>query len=222
VKESPRYSEKLRQDVQNILLPKEPLQVTERAPRADEGFEPHIQAMLDNIMSKPAFQRTAEEQLFLRMAEEGRLPRRRIGEEPPVVQGPGLPGDVPIIKGEPGAEGIVVAEEAPVRFRERVGAKEGEDAIQKRETEEVLQGVQKPRVPKEGEGGVSASKRDRGIREGGEEEEALIAPGPQKKSRKVSAKPTAGKMDRFCRQCGEEFGPDDRFCRYCGAPRRPL
>jgi len=60
-------------------------------------------------------------------------------------------------------------------------------------------------------------------REGGEDdEEALIAPGPQKKSRKVSAKPTAGKMDRFCRQCGEEFGPDDRFCRYCGAPRRPL
>ncbi len=35
-------------------------------------------------------------------------------------------------------------------------------------------------------------------------------------------KPATGNMDRFCRQCGEEFGEDDRFCRYCGTPRQTL
>jgi len=46
--------------------------------------------------------------------------------------------------------------------------------------------------------------------------------GKNKKSRSVNVKPAAGNLDRFCRQCGKEFGPDDRFCRYCGAPRQSL
>ena len=60
------------------------------------------------------------------------------------------------------------------------------------------------------------------------ESEDELAPAPavqhnQKNSRSISAKPLAGKkLDRFCRQCGKEFGPDDRFCRYCGAPRQSL
>ena len=45
-----------------------------------------------------------------------------------------------------------------------------------------------------------------------------------KKKRTVTAQsqPPKGNLDRFCRQCGQEFGPDDRFCRYCGAPRQSL
>jgi len=60
-----------------------------------------------------------------------------------------------------------------------------------------------------------------------EKDEVETTPSPQrarrkgKKSRIVSA-PAAKNMDRYCRQCGEEFGPDDRFCRYCGAPRQSL
>jgi len=44
----------------------------------------------------------------------------------------------------------------------------------------------------------------------------------KKKSRSATALPATGNLDRYCRQCGEEFGPDDRFCRYCGAPRQSL
>ena len=62
-----------------------------------------------------------------------------------------------------------------------------------------------------------------------EREPETVAPAPQprsggkkKKARSVKVQPVAGNLDRFCRQCGKEFGPDDRFCRYCGAPRQSL
>ncbi len=44
----------------------------------------------------------------------------------------------------------------------------------------------------------------------------------KKKAGAISVQSSQGNLDRFCRQCGKEFGPDDRFCRYCGAPRRSL
>ena len=56
-----------------------------------------------------------------------------------------------------------------------------------------------------------------------EPEEPLPAPRSRegkRKTKSLSMQPAAGNLDRFCRQCGEEFGPDDRFCRYCGAPRQ--
>ena len=34
--------------------------------------------------------------------------------------------------------------------------------------------------------------------------------------------PSQNKLDRFCRNCGKEFGPEDRFCRYCGAKRQTI
>ena len=61
------------------------------------------------------------------------------------------------------------------------------------------------------------------------ESEEPVAPTPsrskgkkKKKSGAISMQSSQGNLDRFCRQCGKEFGPDDRFCRYCGAPRRSL
>ncbi len=60
------------------------------------------------------------------------------------------------------------------------------------------------------------------------EEEAVPAPPPprrkgkKKKTGQASVPPAAGNLDRFCRNCGKEFGPDDRFCRYCGAPRQKI
>lgn len=61
------------------------------------------------------------------------------------------------------------------------------------------------------------------------EEEAPAAPAPsrtkgkkKKKTGAISMQPSPKDLDRFCRQCGKEFGPDDRFCRYCGAQRRSL
>jgi len=61
-----------------------------------------------------------------------------------------------------------------------------------------------------------------------DDEETLTAPprtqggSKKKQSFPASRKPATGNMDRFCRQCGKEFGEDDRFCRYCGAPRQTL
>ena len=60
-----------------------------------------------------------------------------------------------------------------------------------------------------------------------EKDEVEPPPPPQhtrrkgKRSRIVSA-PKTKNLDRYCRQCGKEFGHDDRFCRYCGAPRQSL
>ncbi len=62
-------------------------------------------------------------------------------------------------------------------------------------------------------------------RDRGDEDEVAPPRRAAKRGRSsvVSAKKsTSGNMDRFCRQCGEEFGEDDRFCRYCGAPRQTL
>ena len=61
-------------------------------------------------------------------------------------------------------------------------------------------------------------------RDNGEEETPPIPPrakSKRKKSHIVSAS-SSKNLDRFCRQCGREFGPDDRFCRYCGTPRQTL
>ncbi len=58
-----------------------------------------------------------------------------------------------------------------------------------------------------------------------EPEETYAAPTSPKSKRKKShivSASTSKNLDRFCRQCGREFGPDDRFCRYCGAPRQSL
>lgn len=57
-----------------------------------------------------------------------------------------------------------------------------------------------------------------------EPEPAPVAPAPRgRKKKKGSVQvQAAGNWDRYCRNCGEEFGPDDRFCRYCGAPRQKL
>jgi len=44
---------------------------------------------------------------------------------------------------------------------------------------------------------------------------------PKKKSHLASAQPQ-GNLDRFCRNCGREFGPEDRYCRYCGTKRQTL
>jgi len=59
--------------------------------------------------------------------------------------------------------------------------------------------------------------------------ESEVAPAPasrpqgrKKKPGAVEVQPGNENLDRFCRQCGHEFGPDDRFCRYCGAPRQSL
>ncbi len=63
-----------------------------------------------------------------------------------------------------------------------------------------------------------------------EKEEAVAPappqPSPRKKRKKKSSSQmpiqSSSKLDRFCRHCGKEFGPDDRFCRYCGTKRQSL
>jgi len=53
-------------------------------------------------------------------------------------------------------------------------------------------------------------------------EPAAARPKAKKRKNVVRVNAAQGKMDRFCRKCGEEFGDDDRFCRHCGAPRQSL
>ncbi|HID33966.1 MAG TPA: zinc ribbon domain-containing protein [Anaerolineae bacterium] len=61
-----------------------------------------------------------------------------------------------------------------------------------------------------------------------DENEALPAasPAPKIKRKKRSASTTIrasqSNLDRYCRNCGREFGPDDRYCRYCGAKRQTV
>ncbi len=56
------------------------------------------------------------------------------------------------------------------------------------------------------------------------EEEPPAPPTAPRRRRKKQASPPLpqGKLDRFCRNCGREFGPEDRFCRYCGTKRQTL
>ena len=42
---------------------------------------------------------------------------------------------------------------------------------------------------------------------------------PKRKTKTTTRKHRATGQDRFCRQCGMEFGEGDRFCRKCGAKR---
>ncbi len=61
-----------------------------------------------------------------------------------------------------------------------------------------------------------------------DEDEALpeTAPAPKTKRKKHAASTTIrasqSHLDRYCRNCGKEFGPDDRYCRYCGAKRQTI
>lgn len=43
--------------------------------------------------------------------------------------------------------------------------------------------------------------------------------GPAASSGPVSAPMGVAGRDRYCRQCGAEFGSEDRFCRHCGTAR---
>ncbi|RME84206.1 MAG: zinc ribbon domain-containing protein [Caldilineae bacterium] len=51
-----------------------------------------------------------------------------------------------------------------------------------------------------------------------EPEVAPVRPADQTGKRKRGGRIRTGR-DRFCRQCGKEFGSEDRFCRYCGTRR---
>ena len=56
-----------------------------------------------------------------------------------------------------------------------------------------------------------------------EDEEPLPAPAaaPKRRSKsKTTVQPA--NMDRYCRHCGREFGPEDRYCRYCGTKRQTI
>ena len=56
-----------------------------------------------------------------------------------------------------------------------------------------------------------------------EEELPAAPPAPRRGRKKQEVAPLPqGKLDRFCRNCGREFGPEDRFCRYCGTKRQRL
>ncbi len=58
------------------------------------------------------------------------------------------------------------------------------------------------------------------------EEVAPPPPAPKRKKKQkatqASEQPAQNDLDRFCRNCGNEFGPEDRYCRYCGAKRQTL
>ena len=64
-----------------------------------------------------------------------------------------------------------------------------------------------------------------------DKEEPIESPSPppsprnkrkKKNSSKVPIQSASRNLDRFCRHCGKEFGPEDRFCRYCGAKRQSI
>ncbi len=59
-----------------------------------------------------------------------------------------------------------------------------------------------------------------------EEDIPARPPSPKRKSKKkttsVRTQPAQSNLDRYCRNCGKEFGPDDRYCRYCGAKRQRI